>query len=201
MSGLSGDVSIGQRANGRPRTRFPGGRAARPGMADFVCSEIGRSWPPDAAPVLPPAATAGDLFWEPLLRVRASLQQSLSVSAVRPGRRQRRPRPAGVRPDQRRPARGIVLPGGGGERTGVPAEPGEPRPPAGDFGPRGVPIRRAGPLWGTLDGFPSFLANPLAGFLEESRSRMVTILPPRKNVPHERIEQDSSIAAAPRRAR
>lgn len=43
---------------------------------------------------------------------------------------------------------------------------------------------------GSIEGFPPQFADPLAAFLEESRSRMVMLVPLRENVPHHRIEQD-----------
>jgi len=43
---------------------------------------------------------------------------------------------------------------------------------------------------GSIEGFPPQFAEPLAAFLEESRSRMVMLIPLRENVPHHRIEQD-----------
>lgn len=43
---------------------------------------------------------------------------------------------------------------------------------------------------GTQEGFPASFAEPLAKYLEESRSRMVGLYPLRENLPHHQVEQD-----------
>lgn len=43
---------------------------------------------------------------------------------------------------------------------------------------------------GTTDGFPESFREPLSKYLEESRSRMVHLIPLRENTPHHKTEQD-----------
>ncbi len=43
---------------------------------------------------------------------------------------------------------------------------------------------------GTKEGFPESFAEPLAKYLEESRSRMVGLYPLRESLPHHQVEQD-----------
>ncbi|AMV18028.1 biotin/lipoyl-binding protein [Planctomyces sp. SH-PL14] len=169
---------------------FPAAAPHDPEWQTLVCSEIGALLSRlDAAPVPAPAAAA-DPFWEPFSAFVLSLQQSLSVSAV-----------AQVAANDGR----VLLEC---DRISVALRTGSSCRVAAVSGQESLQnranlVRRLATLAreasrygepvlyeGTLDGFPSFLADPLAGFLEESRSRMVTILPLRKNVPHERIEQD-----------
>lgn len=156
----------------------------------LVSSEIGTLLGRlDTSPVAE-TAKVGDPFWEPFSSFVLSLQQSLSVSAV-----------ARVAAND-----GHVLLQC--DRVSVAIRKGFSCRVAAVSGQESLQnranlVRRLATLTceasrygetviyqGTLDGFPSFLAEPLAGFLEESRSRMVAILPLRENVPHERIEQD-----------